>query len=122
MQISKWVTLGVGMVCLMIVAAVLNAQHLYYMAAILLTLPAVSYGLGWYALRGLTFTRELNLTAWTGEEGSLVYTVHNATSVARFFLSIHELLPDWIEPLDPEPPLFNVTGNRSGLSPTSVSH
>ena len=121
MQISKWVTLGVGMVCLMIVAAVLNAQHLYYMAAILLTLPAVSYGLGWYALRGLSFSRELNQTAWTGEEGSLVYTVHNATSVARFFLSIHEPLPTWIEPLDPEPPLFNVTSNRNGRSPTVVS-
>src|SRR5947209_13687147 len=119
MQVFKWVTLGAGMIFILIVAAYLNALHLYYMAAILLTLPAVSYGLGWYALRGLTFTRELNLAAWTGEEGRLVYTVHNATSVARFFLSIHEALPEWIEPLDPEPPLFNVPGKRGGLSPTS---
>ena len=36
---SKWVTLLFGALCLIAVAAVLNAQHLYYMAAILLTLP-----------------------------------------------------------------------------------
>ena len=55
MQMFKWVTLGMGMICILVVAAYLNAPHLYYMAAILVTLPAVSYAMGWYAMRGLAF-------------------------------------------------------------------
>jgi uncharacterized protein (DUF58 family) len=108
MQFSKWVTLGFGALCLMAVAGVLNAQHLYYMSAILLTLPGVSYALGWSALRGLTFTRELPTTAWEGEEGAVVYAAQNTTRFPRYFLTIREQLPDWITPVEPEPPLFNV--------------
>jgi uncharacterized protein (DUF58 family) len=118
MQVSKWVTLGVGALCLVAVAAVLNAQHLYYMAAILLTLPGVSYGLGWYALRGLTFARELPTGVWEGEESSLVYAARNQTRLTRFFLAIHEPLPSWIESLDTEPPLFNVGAEET----TRVAH
>jgi uncharacterized protein (DUF58 family) len=110
MQFSKWITLGFGALCLVAVAGVLRAQHLYYMAAILLTLPGVSYVLGWYALRGLEFSRELPQVAWEGETGALGYAVHNHTRLARFFLSIHEPLPNWIVPEDAEPPLFNVAG------------
>ena len=116
MQVSKWVTLGAGMIFILIVAAYLNAQHLYYMAAILLTLPAVSYALGWYTLRGLTFTREMPESGWAGEEGTLVYVAHNGTPVPRFFLSIQEELPESIQLLDIESPLFNVDG-RSGPRP-----
>lgn len=108
MQFSKWVTLGFGALCLVAVAGVLNAQHLYYMAAILLTLPGVSYGLGWLALRGLQFSRELPPTAWEGEEGDIVYVAQNQTRVSRFFLTIHEPFPNWIVSADTEPPLFNV--------------
>ena len=114
MQVFKWATLGAGMVFILIVAAYLNTQQLYYMAAILLTLPAVSYAMGWYTMRGLTFTRELPDSVWAGEEGVLIYVAQNDTPVPRFFLAVQELLPDWIEPLDPEPPLFNVDG-RAGL-------
>jgi uncharacterized protein (DUF58 family) len=116
MQVFKWVTLGAGMIFILIVAAYLNAPHLYYMAAILLTLPAVSYSLGWYALRGLKFSRIPPEAGWTGEEGVFVYVAKNSTTVPRFFLAIHESLPPWIEPLDAEPPLFNVDG-RPGSSP-----
>jgi uncharacterized protein (DUF58 family) len=104
------------MIFILIVAAYLNALHLYYMAAILLTLPAVSYALGWFAMRGLTFTRELPEAGWAGDVGALVYTARNSSPVPRFFLSITEPLPPWIEPLDPEPPLFNVDG-RLGPGP-----
>src|SRR5438128_1413509 len=108
MQFSKWVTLGFGALCLVAVAGVVNAQHLYYMAAILLTLPAVSYALGWLTLHGLNFARELPHIAWEGEEGDLIYAATNQTRIARFFLTVHEALPSWITPLDAEPPLFNV--------------
>src|SRR5205814_443569 len=108
---SKWVTLGFGALCLVAVAGVLNAQHLYYMAAMLLTLPGVSYALGWYPPRGLKFDRELPPTSWEGELGQIVYAARNQTRVSRFFLAVHEPLPSWIVPLDPEPPLFNVGAN-----------
>jgi uncharacterized protein (DUF58 family) len=108
MQHSKWIALGFSAVCLIAVATVLRAEHLYYMAAILLCLPGVSYFMGWYGLRGLEFTRELPSTAWEGQEGVLRYRVRNRSRMARYFLTIHEALPEWIVISDVEPPLFNV--------------
>jgi len=113
MQFSKWVTLAFGALCMVAVAGVANGAHLYYMAAILLTLPGVSYGLGWMALRGLEFGRETTPTAWEGEEGTLVYTAKNASNVTRYFLSVHDELPAWITLETDEPPLFNVVANDS---------
>ena len=108
MQFSKWITLGFGALCLVAVAALLRATHLYYMAAILLTLPGVSYALGWYALNGLEFTREMPNVAWEGEEGRIAYAAHNPTPIARFFLSIQESLPGWSGEGDEDQSLFNV--------------
>ncbi len=108
MQYHKWIFLGFGALCLVIVASLLNAEHLYYMAAILLTLPAISYGLGWCALRGLKVTRTLPPDAWAGEESEIVYSIENPSPVARFFLTIREGFPDWIVPGRAETPLFNV--------------
>ena len=108
MRSFKWVTIGFGAVFLMALGSMLNADRIYYMAAILLALPCVSYALGWYTLRGLTARREIPPAAWEGEEAAIVYAVTNATRVPRFFLAVQEDLPAWIEPLDPEPPLFNV--------------
>lgn len=108
MQHSKWIALGFSAVCLIAVAAVLRADHLYYMAAILLCLPGVSYVMGWYALRGLEFTRVLPATAWEGQEGVIQYVVRNRSRIARYFLTIHERLPEWIVSEDADASLFNV--------------
>ncbi len=113
MQFSKWVTLSFGAVCLIAVAGMLNAPHLYYMAAILLTLPGISYLLGWHTLQGLVFSREPQDVFWEGEEGEIIYIVRNRSPIARFFISIQEHFPPWIEPIDPEPPLFNVAARDS---------
>jgi uncharacterized protein (DUF58 family) len=120
MQFSKWVTLVFGALCLVAVAGAVNAQHLYYMAAILLTLPGISYLLGWFALRGLEFRRELPRMAWQGEEGEFVYQARNTTHVPRYFLSMQEELPGWITPTEEEPPLFNVAAHDSTRIATSV--
>ncbi len=108
MQYHKWIFLGFGALCLLVVAGLLNAGHLYYMAAILLTLPLISYGLGWYALNGLTLRREMPSDSWAGEESEVCYIIENPSPVARFFLSIREVFPAWIAPLQEEPVLFNV--------------
>src|SRR5579862_7281778 len=117
MQHFKWIALGFSAICLIAVAGVSRSQHLYYMAAILLCLPGVSYLMGWYALRGLEFTRLLPSTAWDGQEAVLRYVVHNRSRVSRYFLTIHERFPEWIVPVDLEPPLFNVeaTGDTQVL-------
>src|SRR5579871_2891340 len=112
MQIFKWLTLILGALFLMLVATVVSAQHLYFMAALLLTLPGISYALGWFTLRGLEFQRDLPPTCWEGEEGELKYVVHNPSRLSRFFISIQEPLPDWIEAVE-EPALFNVPANDS---------
>ena len=108
MQFIKWVTLLMSALCLVAVAGVMRAPHLYYMSALLITLPGVSYLLGWYALRGLEFEREMPPVAWEGEVGRLNYIVRNPTSIARFFLSVQETLPEWAELADADTPLFNV--------------
>lgn len=112
MQYHKWIFLGFGALCLLVVASLVNAEHLYYMSAILLTLPVISYGLGWFALNGLTLRREMPSDAWAGEEGEVCYIVENSSPVARFFLSIHESFPDWIAPTRDETPLFNVAAKE----------
>lgn len=108
----KWITLVFGAICLTAVATVVPAQRLYYMAAILLTLPFVSYALGWYMLRGLSFSRELPSSSWEGEEIDIVYKVINASSISRYFLTVQEHLPEWMESVEEESPLFNVAANE----------
>ena len=112
MQSSKWVTLLVGSLCLIAVAGMVGTQHLYYMAAILLALPMISYMIGWYSLRGLDFHREIPSSAWEGEEGNIIYAVKNISPVSRFFLSIHEALPSWIGHPE-ESPLFNAVAQET---------
>lgn len=107
MQYHKWIFLGFGALCLLVVASLVNAPHLYYMSAILLTLPVISYGLGWYALNGLILRREMPSDAWAGEESEVCYIIENPTSIVRFFLSIHESFPGWITATREETSLFN---------------
>ncbi len=109
MQSIKWLTLIFAAVCLVVVAGVFNSHHLYYMAAILLTLPGVSYLIGMVMLRGLIFKRILPAQGWVGEEGEFRYLAENRSRFPRFFLTANELLPSWIEFVDLEPGMFNVS-------------
>ncbi len=108
MQHSKWITLVFGSLCLVAVATVLQSQHLFYMAALLLTLPGVSYAMGWFTLRGLTFQRKLPASAWEGETAVVEYQAANPTHITRFFISMQESWPDWINEEQEDTPLLNV--------------
>ncbi len=112
MQINKWVTLIFGAICLMAVASAMGAQELYYMAAILLTLPGVSYFFGWYALRGLVFERSAPPMLWAGEEAEIVCIVRNPSPTPRYFLSLQDSLPQGAERAE-DPPLFNLGAGES---------
>ncbi len=118
MQAIKWATLLFGAIFVVVVAGAINAPHLYYMAAILLTLPGISYLLGALSLYQITFRRTVPSVAWAGEENEILYVAENPTRIARYFLSCREPLPDWIEPLSDQPPLFNA----SARSTTQISY
>lgn len=113
MQISKWVALGVAAFCLVAVGGVVNMPHLYYMAAMLITLPAVSYALGWYTLRGLEFRRHAPTPIWEGEETDITYSVCNKTRISRFFVAIQESTSRHVESLEMNPALFNVSAGST---------
>jgi uncharacterized protein (DUF58 family) len=113
MQISKWVALGAAAFCLVAVGGVVNMPHLYYMAAMLMTLPAVSYLLGWYTLRGLEFTRYSSTPIWEGEETDIVYTARNRSRLARYFVSIPEQPVKNAVSIEIDPPLFSVKAGSS---------
>ncbi|MDE2125988.1 MAG: DUF58 domain-containing protein [Armatimonadetes bacterium] len=108
MQTFKRITLGLGAVCLILVASEVNALQLYYMAALLMALPAVSWAMGWLALRGLVVQRSLSAEAWAGDCGELGYLITNPTRLPRYFISIAEVLPTAIVATESEPSLFNV--------------
>ena len=113
MQISKWVALGVASFCLVAVGGVVNMPHLYYMAAMLITLPVVSYLLGWLTLRGLVFKRYSPTPIWEAEPADVTYVVTNTSPLTRFFVSIHEPVNPRIESLEMDPPLFIVKAGSS---------
>src|SRR5580658_8817175 len=108
MQISKWVALGVAAFCLVAVGGVVNMPHLYYMAAMLVTLPAVSYMLGWFTLSGLEFKRISPSPIWEGEEVEITYLVTNTSRLTRFFVAIQEPTTPRVDSLEMNPPLFIV--------------
>ncbi len=113
MQVSKWVALGVAAFCLVAVGGVVGLAHLYLMAAMLITLPAVSYFLGWYTLRGLQFEREAPTPVWEGEETSITYKITNPSRIARFFVSIEEIHDPDVESISMNPSLFNIKGGAT---------
>jgi len=92
---------------LVISAALINGLHLYYMAALLLALPWVSYLLGMFALRGLEFSRETPSVGWEGEIATFQVVVHSQARTPRLFIQAEDPFPEWLRPVDESPPLFN---------------
>ncbi len=113
MQISKWVALGVAAFCLMAVGGVVNMPHLYFMAAMLISLPMVSYLFGLFSLSSLKVTREIPIVVWEGETVEVTYIVTNRSRITRFFVSIRERAGPFRECRGSEPAVFNVRGHES---------
>jgi uncharacterized protein (DUF58 family) len=119
MQISKWVALGVAAFCLVAVGGVVNLAQLYYMAAMLITLPLVSYAIGRWMLRDLVYERQIVFPIWEGEEAEIIYRVTNPSRVPRFSLSV--LAPDSanVSAIRMDPPIFHVPAGGT-VTVTSV--
>ena len=105
-QYKRWVIFTASLF-LAISAALVNGSHLYYMAAILLMLPLISYLLGMFNLHNLEFSREVPASGWDGETVAFHFVAHSRARFPKMFLQARDHLPEWLEPVDPEPPMFN---------------
>jgi uncharacterized protein (DUF58 family) len=84
-------------VFLIISATLVTNQNLYYMAALLLVLPAVSYLIGMLSVRGLEVSRQMPVSAWEGETGRFILQVSSSARVPRLFLQVDDNLPRWLK-------------------------
>lgn len=96
---------------LVIAAALVNAAQLYFMAAILLVLPIVSYLVGLLALRDLEFEREIPASGWAGERATFRLCVRSKSRLPRHSIQARDILPEWLEQDEEETPFINVAPN-----------
>ncbi|HSV75000.1 MAG TPA: DUF58 domain-containing protein [Chthonomonadales bacterium] len=103
----KRATIVTAAVFLLLAGSVVNGQQLFYMAALLLALPAVSYAVGLFALRDIEFERETPESAWEGETVTFRLTVRSRSRLTRLYLQATDSLPEWLDHARGEPVLFN---------------
>jgi len=116
---KRWVVFTASFF-LVISAALTNMGQLYFMAALLLALPFVSYLVGMSALANLEFSREVPASAWDGEVVSFFVVAHNRGRLPRLYLEVRDHLPEWLEPADGVWPVLSVSGGASVRVPYSV--
>lgn len=105
---------------LVLSASLVGSPHLYYMAAILLMLPVISYGVGMLYLRNLTFTRELPPSGWDGDTVEFCLVVRTSSRIPRLFMEARDQLPAWLQPADSEAVSFSVPANAISKVPYRV--
>lgn len=115
---KRWVIYTAALF-LLISATLVNTPNLYFMAALLLALPAISYGLGMFALRDLEFSREVPASAWEGETATFHIVVRSSARMPRLFLQASDALPDALVRLDDEV-MFNASPNSLTSIPYRV--
>jgi uncharacterized protein (DUF58 family) len=115
---KRWVIYTAALF-LLISATLVNTPNLYFMAALLLVLPGISYALGMVALRDLTFEREVPASGWEGEVTTLQFVVHSSTRLPKLFLQASDALPDGLVALDDEV-MFNAAPNATTKIPYRV--
>ncbi len=117
---KRWAIFAAAMF-LMISAALVSGPHLYFMAGMLLMLPLISYLIGMVGLHGLEVSRDVPVSGWDGESAVFQIVVRSRSRIPRLFLQAHDHLPEWIEPQEPEPPLFNVPAFSETKVPYQVN-
>jgi uncharacterized protein (DUF58 family) len=104
-QFKRWV-IFVAAIFLAIAATLVGTDHLYYMAALLLSLPIISYVLGALSLRDLTFAREVPTSGWQGETVAFGIVTRSASRLPRLLLEAEERLPSGLH-REEQPVVFN---------------
>lgn len=116
----KLIAIFTAAVYLIIAATIVNAYQLFYMAALLLALPGVSYLVGRFALRDLEFAREVPGTGWSGETVTFTLTVRSRSRLPRLFLQAHDDLPRFLRLADSAPPHFHAAPGGATHVPYEV--
>jgi uncharacterized protein (DUF58 family) len=104
---KRWAIFTAG-IFLLISATLVNTPHIYYMAAVLLMLPPVSYVIGMLGLRDLDFTRTAPASGFEGESAVLVASARSTARLPRMFLQVSEEMPGPLQPERAETAFFNV--------------
>jgi uncharacterized protein (DUF58 family) len=103
MTTTKLLTVYFAAAAITLVAWVLNVTQLYWMAGVLLLLPTGSKLFARIERWGLTVEREAPPAAHQGETVTVRLIAHNAVSLPKLHLSLRDVCPEGITPLDPEP-------------------
>ncbi|MGC8668697.1 MAG: DUF58 domain-containing protein [Chthonomonadales bacterium] len=109
---KRWVVFTASFF-LVISAALTNMPQLYFMAAVLLALPLVSYLVGMSALTNVEVWREVPASAWDGETVSFAVAARNRGRLPRLYLEVRDHLPQWLEPADAVRPVLSVPAGAS---------
>src|SRR5262245_26161204 len=116
---KRWV-IYVASAFLVLAAALTGQPQMYFMAAIILCLPWVSYLLGMLALRNLEFDRETPGSGWDGDTVEFHLVVTSRSRTARLCLEAEDHLPEWLKAEDEETILFNAAPNTITRVPYRV--
>ncbi len=103
MTFAKQTTVYFAAAAIAIVAWILNASFLYWMAGALWLLPQATRLFGLLEHRGVELARELPHAAHQGEAVTVRLRARNLTSLPKLQLSLRDDLPPGLTPLDPEP-------------------
>lgn len=113
MTTTKLLTVYFAAVAITLVAWILNVQQLYWMAGVLWLLPSGSKLFARGERWGLVVEREAPPAAHQGETVTVRLTASNQLSLPKLHLSLRDICPDGIEPLDPDPlPVHLPPGGR----------
>ncbi|MGV3722175.1 MAG: DUF58 domain-containing protein [Actinomycetota bacterium] len=113
MTTTKLLTVYFAAMAITLVAWVLNVAQLYWMAGVLLLLPTGSKLFARIERWGLTVEREAPPAAHQGETITVRLIAHNAVSLPKLHLSLKDVWPEGMKPLDSEPlPVHLPPGGR----------
>jgi uncharacterized protein (DUF58 family) len=83
-------------------------------------LPVISYGLGMFYLRDLSFGRELPASGWDGETVEFQLVVRSSSRMARIYLEARDHLPAWLQPEESDAVVFSIPGAAVSRIPYRV--
>lgn len=93
----KLAALLFGSLFLYTVALVFRQGSLFFMCAVLLLLPLLSYGLARFSLRAVTCERWVPERLTEGEEAEVRWQIRNRGWLPRFLIQVRDRLPEWLE-------------------------
>ena len=93
----KRIALVTAALFLMAAGAVVNGAQLYFMAALLLCLPCVSYVVARQSLRTIHVARDVPASGWEDEVATFHLVISSRSPLPKLMLQMRDNLPAWLE-------------------------